>query len=157
MTTLARRRQLAAACAVVIVAALIALATLTPFGADDAPDRSGRDTCAFGLPCPLGHLGSFALLGAALACWEAARIARARDSVRPTRAALVALATALALAAVDEAAQAWVDRDPQLADWLLDAVGLTAGYAGAAALLRRLRARFAARARYASSAYTRKP
>ncbi|MSQ36639.1 MAG: hypothetical protein EXR63_05845 [Dehalococcoidia bacterium] len=157
MTTLARRRQLAAACAVALIAALIALATLTPLGADSAPDRSGGDTCALGLPCPLGHLGSFALLGAALACWEACRIARTRATVRPTRAALVALAAALALAAADEAAQTWVDRDPQLADWLLDGVGLTAGYAAAAALLRRLRAALAARVPYASSAYTRKP
>lgn len=154
MTTRVRRRELAAACAVALVAALIALTTLTPLGADAEPRRADADTCALGLPCPLGHLGSFALLGAALACWQASRLDRVRASARSTRGALATLAVAVALAAADEAAQAWVDRDPQLGDWLLDAVGVTAGYAGAAALLRRLRAPL--RAAY-ESAYTRKP
>jgi hypothetical protein len=139
------RRQLLAAGAVLLVAALIAVGTLTPLGAADPRDRPSGDVCAFGLPCPLGHLGSFAALGAALAAWEASVLDARRDAARPARRALAALGLGLSLAAADEAAQALVGRDPQLADWLLDATGLLAGYAIAAALLRRARAALARR------------
>lgn len=58
-----------------------------------------------------------------------ATIVRAlRLSGRSTRGTLVlAFLAATAFAGLDEWHQGWVGRDPELADWIADAVGLTAG------------------------------
>ena len=114
------------------VAAVILVLTLGPWGTGDG---DGGEECAFGLPCVLGHFGLFALLGVALAVRFATSEAARRS---PARAMLAVLFGLWLFAAVDEIAQGYVDRDPQLEDWLADMAGALVGFFGAGFVARAL-------------------
>jgi hypothetical protein len=136
--TIRALRRGSIALALVTVAAILLL-TLSPLGTG----TDGR--CAFGMPCALGHLGSFAVLGVAIGGWYATSEAARRSPVR------VLLMTLLALwlfAALDEIAQPRVGRDANFEDWALDMAGAVIGmFAGSAALRAVLGVRAAGRDR----------
>lgn len=115
--------------AIVVLFVVIAVTTLTPVGTGD----EGSEACAFGLPCILGHLGLFFALGVALAVRFATSTA-ARTS--PSRALLVIIFGLWLFAALDEFAQGWVGRDPQLQDWAADMAGALLGFFGTGLFVR---------------------
>jgi len=123
-----RLRQLSTA-AIVAVVAVILLTTLTPAGVS----ASG---CALGLPCVVGHLGLFGLLGAALAGRYATSAAAAES---PRRVLMMTVLAVWIFAAADELAQNIVEgREASLVDWLADMVGALGGMLAGSVVLRRI-------------------
>lgn len=117
-----------AAVATVIAVALILFATLTPGAATS-------EGCLLGIPCVVGHVVTFAVLGVPLA----ALYATSRAARRRPRAALVALLLVVAaFAAADELVQLRIEgRTADPVDWLADLIGAAGGVVGGSALLRR--------------------
>ncbi len=128
-----RRQALRAwstAAAAISIGAILLL-TLTPLG------TSARG-CTFGLPCFLGHLGLFTVLGASLGTWFAASEAARRS---PRRTLLAIVFAVWLFAALDEMAQEYVGRDASAADWAFDMAGTFLGLLGSGFLLRSARSR----------------
>ncbi len=114
--------------AIALTVAAILLLTLTPAG-------TSEHGCALGLPCALGHLGSFAVLGASLGVWFATSDAARRS---PRRVLFAIVFAVWLFAALDEMAQRYVGRDPSAEDWAVDMVGLVIGLLGSGPALRLL-------------------
>ena len=112
---------------VLLAGALILITTLTPVG-------GGEGGCFAGIPCTLGHVLTFAILGVPVAL----RYATSRAAQRsPLRVLLMVLVAIWLFAALDELAQGWVDgREPDLVDWLADMGGAVLGLALGSLLLR---------------------
>ena len=128
---------------VLLAAALILLATLTPPGAGGlgASAGGGGPHCPFGLHCAIWHMLLFALLGVPVALRYAASRAAARA---PLRVLLMVVLALWVFAALDELAQGWVPgRQPSLADWFADMGGALIGMALGSAAFRLLIARYA--------------
>jgi VanZ family protein len=112
------------------VLAILAL-TLTRLGA--GPRGAAPGICLFGLPCWLGHLATFTVLGVALAGWYATSDGAARS---PQRVLVMLLLALWLFGALDELAQSQVGRDPEFGDWGMDMAGALLGLLGGGALLR---------------------
>ena len=122
------------ALALAVVVLAILLTTLT----NVAVDTETRE-CALGLPCTLGHVGLFAVLGVAAAGLFATSEATRRS---PRRVLLMMLLALWVFAALDELGQTWVEgRDPTLQDWVADMAGALLGMFAGSAVLRWLVAR----------------
>ena len=104
---------------VLLAAALILLATLTPL------DGEGSGGSLLGLPDKLWHVLLFMLLGVPVALRYATSRAAARS---PLRVLLMVVLAIWLFAALDELGQRWVDgRDPDLGDWIADMAGALTG------------------------------
>ncbi len=109
-------RRLAALGAVGTVVAILA-STLTPLAIDE-------NGCAFGVPCTLGHAIAFGALGLTLSgLYVTSSFARRN----PRRALVMLLLAIWIFASITELAQAEVGRDPSLADWAADMLGVISG------------------------------
>ena len=110
-----------------LAGALILLTTLTPVNGNEGG-------CFAGVPCTLGHVLAFAILGVPVAL----RYATSRAAQRsPARVLLMVLVAIWLFAALDELAQGWVDgREPDLGDWLADMAGAVLGLAIGSLVLR---------------------
>ena len=117
-------RRVSLALALLTAGAILVL-TLMP--------RSPGAACVAGLPCAVGHLALFAVLGASLSGWYATS-AYARRS--PARTLLMLVLALWIFAAADELAQPYVGRVADLDDWMLDMVGALIGLFGGGAALR---------------------
>lgn len=118
--------------AVIATVAVILLTTLTPFGTGDG-DSSG---CQFGLPCFLGHLVLFGILGVGVAGLYSTSDAARRA---PRRVLAMTFIVIWVFAAADELAQDRVaGRSPEFEDWLADMIGAVLGIVLGSMLLREL-------------------
>ena len=120
-----------------LAVALILVTTLRPNGGDGA--GGAGPGCPLGVPCAVGHLVAFALLGVPVAL----RFATSEAARRSPRRSLAMVVLAIWLLATGtELAQGWVDgRDPDLGDWVADMLGAFAGLIAGSAGLRWLLAR----------------
>ena len=104
---------------VLLAAALILLATLTPL------DGEGSCGSLLGLTDKLWHALLFTLLGVPVALRYATSRAAARS---PLRVLLMVVLAIWLFAALDELAQRWVEgRDADLGDWIADMGGALTG------------------------------
>ena len=121
--------------ALILVVLIVLITTMTPVG--PGPPSDTEDVCALGLPCVVGHVVLFGVLGLA----AGARYAASAAAVASPRRVLGMVFIAIWIfAAVDELAQEyWIEgRGGQLSDWGADMIGAVIGLALTGPLMRGL-------------------